>query len=320
MRPLGLRGLAAGMVTACVGPVPQPHTDPQRSDTALLRDTGTLSTVVDIVDGENVVLDVSLEVELTRLTSGADAALGWASLTEDVLGRPLTACEQVDTVRLYRFDGVSERALLDGLSQDRLSADPSAIWSCEPTACGCQLSDFSFVGHPMFPSSHFVDDGSLWMLVLAESSPARRVGLALLAPDADVVADVVDVSDRSTQLQARAKLTVLAAGEGAALRVDWSQLTVDGWGNPLDHQQLDTFTLDRVEADARDVELLSLAAASSERWTLAKAGATSVVLSEMVGERLFPGVDGDSSWVFTAGCSTCSLDLPRVAVLLAPED
>jgi hypothetical protein len=267
-------------------------------------------------------LDVTLSVEHSPLASGEDADLRWDTLSEDLVGRPVQSCAQVDVVKLYRFEGVSKDALLDALAQDRLPADPVVIWSCQPVDCGCALSDFSFVGHPMFPSSHFVDDGSLWMLTLAADSPARRVGMALLSPTSGDTTSEVSVTDQTSQISVTAELPVLSVSADAGLGLDWSALTVDGWGNPLEAHSLDAFALDRVAAgpDVVEQQLLSLSSISAERWTLSGAGGAAIQLSEMAGERPFPGVDASSSWVFTAWCSTCVLDLPRIAVLLTPED
>ena len=69
------------------------------------------------------------------------------------------------------------------------------------------------------------------------------------------------------------------------------------------------------EIESRFVELDSLA---EETWTADIEGLTELSLSELEGEREYPGVDGDSRWLLALSCGSCDTPVPRVLMVLTP--
>ncbi len=277
-----------------------------------------------ILDEHNFALDVSLQVAATELEQGGDASLDWTELHNDLLSRPIAACEDLGTATLYLFPEVTREAILEGLANNDLdSRAVSSLWSCSTSTCGCSLSEFAYIGHPLLPEVDFVAGRGEWLLSLSGAGGGALRGLAFVVPREGAGVAVLSVDDQTAQLEATAALSLdarLSVASHGDILLDWSAMEHDGWGRPLELHRLDRAQLDRLDLEPSDPSswLLALDSLSRQRWTATVTGANSLSLSALAGEQPIPEVDGQSTWLFTLWCSTCLLDLPRVAVLLGP--
>ncbi len=269
-------------------------------------------------------LTVQLDVLSQPQRAGQDTMLDWSALEHDMFGRVVDPVDDIDGVTLYRFDGIDQDALLDGFGNDALQQSwVTAFWTCAPVDARCGLSTFDLVGHPFIPAADFVADTGPWLLVLTSAGNGGVRSLALIEPRDDVTAGRVEVGDQTAvatldiDLDA-ARLVVPVATP--TLSLDWSALTVNGWGHTLEHQRLDLLRLDRLElaADQLASAIPGLDAHATDSWTADIAGLQALAFSDLQGDNAFAGIDADGTWLVTAWCTTCSLDLPRLAVLLAP--
>ncbi len=270
-------------------------------------------------DADSFSLQVDLAIATTALPAGQDAWLDWSALTTDILERPVARCEDLDAVTLSLFPQATPEEVTAGLAMDHLEAGSiGALWQCTPTSCACALSDFSFVGHPLVPKGDFTEGRGTWLLSLSGGDAAGLRGLALIDAQADATATTLQVEDHTSAASVSASFSApLLVAPDAVL--DWTGLTADGWGQALELHRLDRIRLDAValSADALAGRLLDLNALAAPSFEADIEGSTSLSLETLTGGAGLVAAP-DATWLLTLWCSTCSLDLPRVGVLLAP--
>jgi len=136
-----------------------------------------------LTDENNLRLDVSLETDDVLLLQQQDHLLGWSGLTEDLLTRPLYSCEEIEDVTLYQFPSMDQASILEGLAHGDLDqAAICALWRCEPRDCGCALSEFSYVGHPLVPETDFLAQTGERLLTLGGGSTVGIRAMVFLSP------------------------------------------------------------------------------------------------------------------------------------------
>ena len=294
-----------------------------KSEAICAWDEGAQADLCALADAHNFELDTVLAGESTALASGQEATFSWEDATTDLLGRPLTSCEALQSASIWLFPALTSEELLSGLAQEQLPPGSlGAIWNCVPESCACDFADFVFVGHAFESAVDFVPDRGTWSLLLSGGEiPGVRM-LALFEPDVTETNTALSVPDAGVTGEALAdwadaEALVIDTEEPV---LDWSDLTVDGWGNSLGDSALDRLQIDRLDVHVSDLEtqLGALDTLSLERWEASLGGATRLALSELEGG--FPGVDLESTWLLTLWCSTCRLAVPRVAVLLEPGE
>lgn len=276
----------------------------------------------EIRDVHNLGLDLRLSVETQALAAGSDAALRWTALDRDLFGRPLDPLGEIRSATLYLFHDIEPQQILDELGQNVLQQGAvSAFWTCPPAEGGCSLSDFSLVGHPLIPATDF--DASLgpWLLVLSSGSAGGIRSLSFLEPSLDSEQHELSVTADSAVAAVTSDLASvppLGLASGADIVLDWSGLSTDSWGRPLEATRLDRLRLDRLDLGPKELgaRLPELAALSLESWQAPLTGDTALDLAQLVGERQFDGLDTESTWLATAWCDTCLFELPPIGLLL----
>jgi hypothetical protein len=139
------------------------------------------------------------------------------------------------------------------------------------------------------------------------------------AGDAEVAVD-----DQSTQVWTEVELAGLSPvglGEGSSGVLDWSQLGTDGYGNTMALHTLSEAQIARYDESLEEIatRFIEIESMAEETWVADIEGRTELSLSELEGDRPFPGVDGDSRWLLALSCGSCDTPVPRVLMVLAPS-
>lgn len=293
-----------------------------------LEETVEVEPCVDcaLTDANNFSYTTDLAIGSLVLPEHADATVSWAGLTRDVRGGALDPVADIDEARLIGFRDLPPEDVAWGLAHDELEqSDVSVYVTCVPTEATCELSEFGMFGNQIDIQQYFSDGYGTWLLTLGRSGEPGADVLAFLAPDADAITSLVTIDDRTSRLDVAVhldELTPLAMlGGDPTVTVDWSALTHDGLGDPLDTSTVDELWVARfeepIETLAEDVFALEEMAQAS--WTLAVDGRTDAALAELAGESAFHGIDRAGTWLLALRCRTCTNPAPRFITILSAD-
>ena len=266
------------------------------------------------------------------LQAGADVAVDWGELSEDLQCHPLDPVGDIDNAALVWFRYLDEAAAEDGISNNNLNQSEMSLYlSFEPgdatTVTLSQLLAFGATDPEV--EQYFIENSGAWMLLLTTGTTIA-VGtrmLAFLEPTtntSDTSASVTDgcsVLTYEVELEALTPLGVLADGPWL---LDWSGLTSTGQGNPFVATQVseillaryETVSLSDLEGDFLDIEPLA-----DDRYTLVHESGTSADLSRLTNARdgtAFPGFDEESLWLLALRCQHCPSPAPVALTVLVP--
>lgn len=264
-------------------------------------------------------LDVDTQVEQAL----ADVLVDWSAMTTDMRGQAFDPT-QVGEARLIVAGNLDRDQVIQRLVQDDLAQEDLSLYAlCQPDGeTSCPLSRFHFVGSNRDVQPYFDVGTGTWLVALFTDGVQGARSLLFLEPDDRTNQTVATFTDTTATLQVSADLHDLTplVVSSADVRIDWSQITTDGLGNPLSLHKLDTvavahYDLTPSELEERFLELDQLATAT---WSLELAGQTAARLSGLEGDTPFPGVDDSGTWLFALRCSTCDNPVPKFITVLQP--
>lgn len=283
--------------------------------------------VITLVDANNYALSGSLDIQSTEVREQSDITFNWAHLNTDLLGHSLDPIADIDQVALAAFPGLSQTEVEIGLSENTLLQSDVGlyIWADPGDATSEDLSALRMAGNNIGIVDQFKGEYGTWLLILASgTTPGQGARmLEFLAPSADSNTDSVEVTADSATLSVAAdfsRLQAVSMPAGTDVVLDWSALTRDGRGNPLQQSGVDEIQISRYEgysvSDLQDrfVDLDSLAAAS---WSHPATSATSVALTALLDDEdnavdLQPG----PTWLLALRCNTCVNPAPPFLTVL----
>ncbi len=281
-------------------------------------------------DEDGVDLQTSLEVEQIEVAAGVDVKLDWSGLEHDLWGQPLEPLVEAQRAALYHFTIDELDEVLEGIAAGTL---PQSVLDmqvhCESETCSCHLSEFSFmVGHELDVVGRFEEGDGTWLLAVQSNDGGQDLAYLSLVPVDGSAADEAYVTDDSSGNHVDGDMDALQEvllERGEPMVVDWSQLSIDSQGQPLDPLLLDGIAVARVtEGALQDSDSLftQLHSVAEELWMGAVPNASSsydlVELEDIdAGVTGFPGPDGTDPWLLMLGCSTCGDPLPRFGSRLA---
>lgn len=279
-------------------------------------------------DAGNYSYTASIELARLPLQARQDGSVDWSGLTEDLAGWPVADGGAVDQARLLAFRELEPEAVAAGLTAGSLSQDDVALFSfCRSDDQRCALSEFLIGWAPLDVQDSFSDDYATWLVLVGRSGSPEVLGAAVLSPTDDVGDSVASLTSSSASLQVDVdlrSLEPLRVSTGAELRFDWSALTVDGLGKPLDPQSIDGLTLGYYVHAEHDLDQLEAQALVLDRiadglWTAEVGGRLAASTTELTGQTTFAGVDSTGIWLLELTCSLCLQPGPRFVTVLATE-
>ncbi len=281
--------------------------------------------VCSLRDEHGASVEPILIAEPASLAEGEDAWLDWSELGEDLAGRETDPVEDIVEARLFVFGSTSAEAILEGLAHDTLDqGDVGILAATMPEEPGCALSDFELQGHWIRPETDFVQGSGTWLVELLGGDDVGLRSLALLVPSAQSTVSEFTFTSSSATLEATLDLsaaTPVMVAPDANLELEWSNLASSALGGDLSLANIDSLVLTSfLEPQTIPTDLLALDTSANEQWTLDISGATSARLSEMAGERPFPGIDTEHGWLVSLHCGGCDLPIPRFVAALEVAD
>lgn len=299
------------------------------------KETGEAPSVCDgepiaLTDANNYTFAGALDVPSLVTASGTDVTVCWDELAQDIQCHDLDPAADIDVVGMVRFGSLTQDEVEAGLSTNSLQqSEMSGYVQVENTEEGtcASLSQMSFFGTEIDVAAEYVEGGGTFMLLLTTGTTlgvgARMISFLEPSAASDATSASVPggcgILDFSVDLAGRERA---GACEDGPFTVDWSAVSTDGQGNPLDPTQIDSlmlgfyegWTLEDIEADFLDLELNA-----TRLWTLELGGETSADLAlASDGSGTFSGFEGEGVWLLALRCSRCYNPAPLVVAVLEP--
>ena len=275
-------------------------------------------------DSRNFQYQSTIEIERYAREPLVDLQLEWWNLSTGIQNNSIDPVTDIDEVILVVFSSMGPDAVEQGLATDTLQqADVSTYMLCAPeeNQAQCTLSEFGLLGSYPGMHNYFDEDSGTWMVALQSDDLAGAQTLAFLEPTSGASTNAVTIDDQSTQVFTDVDLSSLPPlGLHETGHVDWSQLTLDGYGNPMSIHTLSELQIGRYDESLDDISerFVELDSLVDETWLADVEGRTDLDLSELIGSRTFPGVDNESRWLLALRCGSCDSPVPRVLMVLAP--
>ncbi|MCB9684609.1 MAG: hypothetical protein H6738_04575 [Alphaproteobacteria bacterium] len=297
-----------------------PTTTPPTGDTGATTPTHTGTPpgpdlVVTAAQDPGLSLTMSLTTQEIR--AGFDPLVTWTTLTTDAWGDPIVATA---AGTLVLFEVLEPPATVgERLARDDIFEDLIAVWSLDAAGlASAHLSDLH-AGPTAFDTAAFLveNPAKSWVLGLAHDDGVRldlRVA-TVLVPIRNGSGSAVSLTDASASF-------TWSAGQGAPLltssrwdlwTVDWSALTTDLVGKPMEEGAVDEVSITRHPAGTDlSAKLIDLPAASDASWRLEVSGFTDVRLDLALDPtgKAFPGFTAGHVWAISGRCSYCMTRFP----------
>ena len=275
-----------------------------------------------LTDAHRTTWSGALDVQTVPVASESDITVCWDDLTTDVRGR---AVDPGDVPHAF-LSGltVPKEEALTKLLTNTLNARDTALWYDVdlPAGATCMaLSDLSVVGNPLYPEEVLTADSATWMVVLTRPGWLGRteyITAVELVPTPGEATTHVVVTDDSARLTVDADLTSappITACAGA-VSVDWSALTVDAFGVPMDSGSYDTLVVVHDPAPLDEVQDRFLTFTdTATTWSRTEPGRTDAPLDgpgapRTADDRPFPGFFDEGTWLIGVLCQTCPSPMP----------
>jgi len=270
-------------------------------------------------------------------TAPSDLNIDWSKLDKDLLCHDVELPSGIRNLTLLRFD-MSREDVAKRLAGDPISASELYdVYYGHKTAgksTSAMLSDFTtLTGSKTLDVGETYVEGDITYLLIALSSESLGVGarsMVFLNPSADSVVSDVEFEPGCGILDFEAKLREpLSVPKTGPWPIDWSELEVDGQGNPTSFAGVDQLLVGFFpDRDVKSIEdkIFDIEQDASPLYELPLTGATSADLSDAHergnAAKKFPGFDqdGDGTWLFALTCKTCQNPQPIVLTVLEPTD
>lgn len=306
-----MRILLVTALVACAAP----ETPPAATDHTGTAPTFTLPGDLVVGEASNASYEAEWTIAASQLRAEMDASVSWDRKTADAWGLA-RAPDTFDLLRLVRA-GVTATEATELLALEALGSPIAASWELEVEGLtAARLSDLGGFDPALFAE----DPSASWMLQwLDREGPREEVRDALhLTPTEAQPGTTLSVPDGAARYTFAARFgpDELRTDEGHAVyTLDWSGLTTDAYGKPLDPARIDEVFVGRFddvnEADDLAGDVLDLEAVASAWWTVAPAGTTAILTDARdAGGATFPGFTADTSWLVGGRCTTCAGPAP----------
>lgn len=270
-----------------------------------------------LTDGNNFSYDSEIDTESFPLAEGQDNLVSWTGLTKSIIDEPIDPESDVVQAALVAFLQHSQEEVIEGLENGDIPQSWVSIYlTCEPIDASCHLSDFNFMGTSVNIQEYFTQEwGGTWLVFLSDGSPQGAQSLAFLEPAA-IDATTAEIGSETATLTIIADLhslePITVEPLTTDITVDWSSLTKNGLGLPIDLYRIDRLMLARFDESSDEIEenFKRLEFLPEETWEIDVGELTSANLSSLVGFTTFGGVKGNSVYLLGLFCDSCTSPIP----------
>jgi hypothetical protein len=295
--------------------------------------TGPVGNVV-IKDANNYSSTSSLMIPVVETTAGADLAISWDGITQDLLCH---TAKPIDNVAFLRIGNMTQGDVEDKLAKGQLTSTEVTTYREFHTkgATSAMLSEFSYGQPKLVPATDYVVAAGTQYLMLFTSGTVVGVGaqsMVFLSPSATSANTTVAAPNPcgttnflSFTPTLNAAVSIPSAGPW---KVDWSEITKDNFGQTLDFS---VTPLDKVEVgffqgkQPSDIQadFLNIEQDATALYTYAVPAGQKYIdlMSTPTMGGTFPGFADASGGTYAIAvlCSTCSVPAPVVFSILQPQ-
>ncbi len=288
-----------------------------------------LSGVLTLSDANNFAYTGTIDAPSFTVAEHSDIYIDFSALSSDIQCHDLDPVADLDNVALLAFPYLSEAEVESGLSTDTLQqSDMGAIvnvYSEDRTAVW--MSEFTFLGtDPEIIETYFYEDSATWMVLFTTGTRLGVGGRAMVFLEPSASTDVTEIAvqpacgtlDFDADL---ASLSPVPAPSDGDWTLNWSTLTTNAQGNPIDTTSIDSvmvaYYADLEVADLQE-RFLDLELLADGLWTQELSGGTAVALDALVDAdgAPFPGAQAEGTWVLALRCGLCPNPAPIFLTVL----
>ena len=269
---------------------------------------------LDLQDVQNYSLQSDIVAENLITPSGVDMPVEWSGLTTDLQGREMDPTTEIDELRIIRFGSLTQEEIMEGIATDSLKqADITGFvnYSPEGGETSCMLTDFAFFNTPVDPAEHVAEGMGTYLFTALTGTYDYRM-FTFFEPLESVDEGGLSLNSASAVLT----LTVdLGVSEFIPLEkthhyiIDWSGLTLDGYGHDLETSNIDQLMLARYTQSMEELEqdFVYLDGLGEETYQadVEERGEFDLMEATTTDGQAFEGFDGEGTWILALFCSTC---------------
>lgn len=262
--------------------------------------------------------------------AGVDVTFDWSGLAKDIQCHDTDPVADIDSASVVAFRDLTEEEVELGFSEDDLLQVYMSLYIfTEPgDATSARLNDMRFFGTDIGVLDYYTEGSGTWLMIITTGNTPGVGGRALsfFTPvtaetnQTVEVGDACDTLDFDADLSALQRLPVSTEGPWP---IDWSGLTLNGRGSPIDLNKTDSVMIaryDDLSAEDLQAQFLDLELLADGLWTVPIEGGTSLDLSAATDDAgaAFPGFALGSTWVLALRCGTCPNPAPVFLTVLTP--
>lgn len=284
-----------------------------------------------MTDQNNYTSTSALEVPVVQTKAASDLSISWTGIMKDLLCHPAAS---IDNVAFLKVPNMTKDQIQKALAEGTLAASQVSKYYEWHTAgaTSTMLSSLKF-GGAIDVMADYTESATTQYLLLFTHGTVQGVGaqsMVLLQPSASSSNTTVAAADACSSNVLSFSATFgapLSAPKAGPYKVDWSQLTKESFGNPIQFQNIDQIEvayyqgkqasdlqmkfLD-VEIDATTLYAAKITPAGTKSFDLTAASTTD-------GTK-FPGFSQtDGTWALALRCSACSVPAPVAFTILQPQ-
>lgn len=292
-----------------------------------------------LANTNNYMSVTSLTIPTIPTASGADLTVCWNGLMKDLLCHNIEAPSNgIDNVGFLKIPNMTKDDVAAALAIGQLDENRVRIYRDHhvlPADNGCAMLSTFMLGTPLMPATDYVAPAAnetLTYMMLWSTGTTPGVGgkaMAFLEPTASSTVMNVDAPDACSnnvlhfQATFGAPMTVMK-DDNTKWHVDWSQITTDSFGNPINFANIDMLQLGfyqnmtalQLQDNFKDIEII----ATKFYEVPVEPGARDADLVNAVEKGTttpFPGfTQTDGTWAVAVRCGKCQIPAPVVLSVL----
>jgi hypothetical protein len=288
--------------------------------------SGCGDSVTTLTDGNNYAYSGDVTIPAYVTAPATDLDICWDQVAQDIQCHDLDPTQEIDLISLIRFPHLTQEEVEYKVSNDSLQqVDQDGYVELETKGDTCtQLSNLSFFGTPIdVPNEYGTDNTYLLTISTGTTTGLGTRVMAFLSPtEGETNTEVslesaCEVLDFQGDIESLSRVPINLDGGWV---FDWSNLTTNGLGNPLNLANVDGLLLGYYEgATIQDLQdqFLDLELIADQTWSVELSGTTGYDLAELPD---FTGFTTEGTWILGLTCSTCANPAPLFLTVLEPTE
>jgi hypothetical protein len=284
-----------------------------------------------MVDANNYSATSKLSIPVIPTASGMDVTLDWSTIKKDLLCHPSTG---IQSVTLAAFRNKTQAALEADLAVGVFTASEVYKYFVQDfvTMPYPTMTTLSALGPTpkLVPSTDYVESSNTLYLLLFSNTTKVGQGaeaMAILQPMASNSTTTVSAPDGCGPLTFSATLgtSMNIPKAGPSYPVDWSKLTKDGFGQPIQFGNVDGIEVGYYQSmSASDLQTHFLDVEVNADKLYQASFAQGTKSFDLTGAKLkdgtaFAGFGDAGTYALALRCSSCAVPAPVAFTILSPQ-